>query len=58
MEQVRVVFEQQEYAALVRFAEKELRPLTIQIRAIVRDRLRGEGFFEHEKGGDAMLPPR
>jgi hypothetical protein len=45
MQRVRIVLTENEYSALVRLAERDLRPLPDEVRAVVRDRLRLERMF-------------
>ena len=45
MERIRVTLAPSEYTALARLAERELRPVPDEIRAIVRERLREAGLL-------------
>lgn len=40
MERVKLTLDEKEYSALVKLAERELRPVPDQVRAILRERLR------------------
>lgn len=49
MERVKVTLDYQEYEALVKLAERELRPVPDQVRAVLRDRLRKLGLLKKEE---------
>ena len=49
MERVKVLLDEREFSALVRLAERELRPVPDQIRAVLRERLRAEGLLEQKQ---------
>lgn len=56
MERVNVPFEDDEYSALLRLCEREVRPIANQVRVIVRDRLREIGLLELPQTDNAVLP--
>ncbi len=53
MERVKVPLSAQEFAALARLAEHEVRPIPDEIRAIVRERLRVAGLLSLEAANAA-----
>lgn len=49
MERIKVTLDEAEFSALVQLSERELRPVSEQVRAIVRQRLRRTGLLAAER---------
>lgn len=49
MERVKVTLDDAEYKAIVKLSERELRPVSEQIRAIIRERLRRTGLLNERQ---------
>lgn len=58
MERLRLSITATEYEALVRLAERELRPIPDQARAVLRERLQETGLLKTESPAEAVPDAR